>query len=589
MLKKNVVMNSIDSSEETLYSTDELSDSDDMHDLSDSQSPSEESFDNYDNSDNSNISDNSNSDNSNISNNSNNSCKKRKRDDDNGNSTKYNFRKRSKIDYNDDISYRDEPLNNLAKQILNSIHSRSNQSNKITKEHKPLYDEILKEIKDRMITETHILQSHLTFKDKVEMMELLRVMQNIEPDTEEWLHLKIKLYEKIKKATPLTEDDMKIADTLKNINNDELSIEHKILRSKHPDKIKAIIYKKYQEIQYLDKGDESYYKILEWINVALELPTEIINFSNEYNSAIELLLQVNDHMNKNIYGQMRVKERILELTSAIYSNPHSNNRCVGLVGPPGVGKTSFARSLADGMGLPFYQISFGGMIDSAFLKGHNTAYIGSKPGAIVKALVDMGCQNGILFLDELDKIQESLHGKEVASSLLHILDYTQNSEFTDMYIQEIPIDLSKLLIVISINDPSVIDKVLLDRLPLIQLEGYNIDEKIKIGLNYMIPKIHKHLKIEPTEVIINENVMRYIVLKSNVGDPGVRQLERNLYNIFERINILKIINMNKKNNKRQITMSYNIKNFRIPFNLKEKHVDILLNSNDTDKSTTIYT
>ncbi|GAG96707.1 unnamed protein product, partial [marine sediment metagenome] len=187
--------------------------------------------------------------------------------------------------------------------------------------------------------------------------------------------------------------------------------------------------------------------------------------------------------------------------------------------------------------------------------------------------------------------QESVHGKEVASSLLHILDYTQNSEFTDMYMQEIPVDLSKLLIIISINDPKVIDKVLLDRLPLIHLDGYSIDDKVNIGMNYMIPKILKHLTIDSKEVVISEDMMKYIVMKSDVEKPGVRELERNLYNLYERINLLKIINSHKKNNRRQLNMSYNINHFKIPFNVKEKHVDILLdsNKNNSNKSITVYT
>ncbi len=189
--------------------------------------------------------------------------KKRKRDTIKD-TRKYSLRKKRRIDYDEDLSFHEYgPINDLAISIANNINTRRSNTTKVIAEYKPLYEKIQKEIINRTITENSILESTMSFRDKVGMMELLQVLHNAEPDTEEWLHLKIRLYEKIKQANPLTEEDYEIANKLKAINNNELSIEKRILRSPHPKKIKAIIYKKYEEIKYLDKGDESYYKLLE--------------------------------------------------------------------------------------------------------------------------------------------------------------------------------------------------------------------------------------------------------------------------------------------------------------------------------------
>lgn len=529
---------------------------------------------------------------------------------------KYNLRKRKKINYNFDDIIKDDITNDnrikddrikddfdiiipqkkkrkLEKDIGTLLELLVEQSNQkmdeiyngwkkgLTKEQvkklEPEFNRIMEEIKRREINEIDILKSNLTFNEKVEIMEMYKVFKNTPVDTDEWLKQKIRLYERIKKSKLFNNQDLQTLKIIEEINKNNSIIEEKILRSNYSDNIKAIIYRKYNEIKNLNPSDESYYKTMEWINIALSLPTEIIRLDTQFRNGSEFLRNIYNELNKNIYGQYHVKERIIEIMGSIYSNPDSNRHCIVLLGPPGIGKTLIARSLATAIKLPFYQISFGGAKDSAFLHGHSMTYISAKPGALVEALISMKIKNGILFLDELDKIQYTLEGKEVMSTLLHILDYSQNNEFKDHYLYEIPIDISHLFIIIAINDEKSIDSILLDRLPLLKLEEYTIKDKINISMNYIIPKVLKNLNMKSDEIIISPEIVSYIINKSQIKEKGVRQLERNIYSIFERINVLKLLN----NDDNTPFISYKIKDFKIPFILEKQHIDILFNEYNT--------
>jgi ATP-dependent Lon protease len=314
-------------------------------------------------------------------------------------------------------------------------------------------------------------------------------------------------------------------------------------------------------------------KYEEWINKCLSLPTEVIEMTDLYGTCTDMLMNVKGNLDNNLYGQNLVKERVLEVLTAMWTNPNRTRNCMVFLGDPGVGKTALARELATSIGLPFYQISFGGAKDSAILKGHGFTYIGSKPGEIVESLINMGVKNGILYLDELDKIKDSLNGQEVINSLLHILDYTQNVDFKDNYLHGIPIDLSKLIIIISINSIEVINNVLADRLPIVTFENYTVEDKIEIGTNFLIPRVIKNLNLDPNHVKYTRNSVAYIISKSIIKESGVRQLERNISTIFERINVL--IQLHKDKRKKKIKMSYNIPRFKLPLTLNKKAIDYL--------------
>jgi ATP-dependent Lon protease len=238
-----------------------------------------------------------------------------------------------------------------------------------------------------------------------------------------------------------------------------------------------------------------------------------------------------------------------------------------------VGKTQLSICLAEAMGLPFAQISLGGMRDVHVLTGHSPTYIGARPGAIVGSLEKMGYCNGVLFLDEFDKITDTAEGKAIYSTLLHILDYAQNSHFQDMYMPEIPINLSNLLIVIAMNDDTQLDPYLRDRLSIVKINPYTLEERIIIGLEYMIPKICKRLDFNANDIQLSSSTMKHLISKIK-KEEGVRSLERALNTIYERINVIRQLSKTHNTNKK-IKLSYSIPNFKLPLIITNQLIDML--------------
>jgi ATP-dependent Lon protease len=202
-----------------------------------------------------------------------------------------------------------------------------------------------------------------------------------------------------------------------------------------------------------------------------------------------------------------------------------------LVGPPGVGKTSIGRSVADALGREFYRFSLGGMRDEAEIKGHRRTYIGAMPGKFVQALKEVGVANPVIMLDEIDKIGASFQG-DPASALLEVLDPEQNSDFLDHYL-DLRFDLSKVLFVCTANQLDSIPAPLLDRMELIQLSGYIASEKLQIARKYLLPRQIERAGLEKNAVKVDAAAMRAIV-EGYARDAGVRRLEKQLGKIVRK-------------------------------------------------------
>jgi ATP-dependent Lon protease len=180
-------------------------------------------------------------------------------------------------------------------------------------------------------------------------------------------------------------------------------------------------------------------------------------------------------------------DRLMPHTFPGASRPVTNGRILALEGSPGVGKTHLIKTLARCWGLPFHSIAVGGCKDSAFFDGHTRTYEGAIPGRIVHALREVRVMNPLIYMDELDKLSESNHGQEVSAQLLHILDETQNGDFHDKYIGEVPIDLSGVFWVLSINDREKIDPVLRNRLYIVKIPDPEVSDKVETAERIMLP------------------------------------------------------------------------------------------------------
>lgn len=244
------------------------------------------------------------------------------------------------------------------------------------------------------------------------------------------------------------------------------------------------------------------------------------------------LIKIEKKLNDTHYGMKKAKERVIEYIAVKSITDEVSSPIICLVGPSGVGKTTFAESISKALDRNFVKISLGGMSDSAELVGHRRAYIGSNPGKIVTSLIKCGSNNPVFLLDEVDKLKKDYKG-DPASTLLDILDVSQNKRFVDNYIDE-EIDLSKILFILTANDISNIPPALLDRLEIIDLTGYTDNEKLLISENYIIPSALKKHGLKNTIIKFETDAIKKII-NEYTNESGVRELERDINKIIRKV------------------------------------------------------
>ena len=259
--------------------------------------------------------------------------------------------------------------------------------------------------------------------------------------------------------------------------------------------------------------------IRNYLDVCLEMPWNTYTKERVSVDAARKVLE-RDH-----FGLEKVKERILETIAVRQMNPEGKGQIICLVGPPGVGKTSIAISVAKALNRKLARISLGGVRDEADIRGHRKTYIGSMPGRIIEAISRSGSMNPLLLLDEIDKLGNDYRG-DPASALLEVLDSEQNYAFRDHFL-EIPVDLSKVMFITTANTSDTIPRPLLDRMEVIQLSSYTDEEKVQIARRHLLPKQMEEHGLKKGSVRISDDVLR-AVIRDYTRESGVRLLERRL-------------------------------------------------------------
>lgn len=310
-----------------------------------------------------------------------------------------------------------------------------------------------------------------------------------------------------------------IEDELGEYDDDADELESKLAKTKLPKNVRAKLEKEMDKLKKSSPGSADAGLLRSYIEYALELPW--LKSSTE-NKDIHLAKEILD---ADHYGLEKLKERIIEYLAVkmLTNNVQSSILC--LVGPPGVGKTSVAKSIARSMNRNYVRISLGGIKDEADIRGHRKTYIGAMAGRIIEAIREAKTNNPLILLDEIDKIGSDMRG-DPSAALLEVLDGEQNREFRDHFL-EIPFDLSNVVFVTTANTLETVDRPLLDRLEVIELPGYTEEEKVKIAEKYLIPKQMKRHGLKENQLKISKTVLHDII-NYYTCEMGVRSLEKQI-------------------------------------------------------------
>lgn len=313
-------------------------------------------------------------------------------------------------------------------------------------------------------------------------------------------------------------------------------LKEKILKLDTLDENKSVIMKHYNNMKKTDVNSTEYYKNQLFVDCSLNYPWNVfynINDIAKQVGIVKFLNYIKIRLDEEIYGMTSVKNEILNVVCKFISNPSSNRNNIALYGPAGVAKSRFIKVLSEILGIPLKTISLGGIKDSSFFLGHGYVYVESGPGKILQNIIDAKISNPIMYFDELDKVSETDNGKDIYSFLCYLTDPTQNTEFSDHYFYGMKFDLSKIFYVFTFNDINKIDKILLDRLNIIQVPVPSDSDILCILQDHCIPEIVKNIGIK-SKISIENTELKYILTFCKV-DKRVTSGIRQYYRIIEKI------------------------------------------------------
>lgn len=356
-------------------------------------------------------------------------------------------------------------------------------------------------------------------------------------------------------------------------NDSGVNLMLKILTLKLPPDVQAMILAKYNSLQSLDTSSNEYFKLRAWLDKVVSIPFGIckdipVRLEDGTDKCAEFMKGSKKCLDEAVYGQDESKLQIMQFISSKIANPAGRGLCLLLAGPPGIGKTSLIKNgIAKALGWPFQFISLGGDSDASTYTGHQLVYESSHCGKIVNSLIASKSMSTVLMFDEVDKISQTPKGEEVMNLLIHLTDPVQNGEFEDKYLSGVPIDLSKVMFVFSANDINKIDKVLLDRMMVIDLKGYDLKQKTTIAEQYLLPLALKDVNLNE-RIAISKDILTNIIEEYANDEKGVRELKRCIEQVTQKINMLRMYNSPE--------LPFYIKDFSLPFIVKKDHIKLFI-------------
>ena len=371
---------------------------------------------------------------------------------------------------------------------------------------------------------------------------------------------------------------------IKKINKSNIPLRFKILNSEMDIKTKSIAIENIEKLGEMDVSTGEYCKMDKWINGLIKIPfgkfQELeITDKNTNDEKREFLYKTYSTLDKAIYGHKEAKMHILQVIGKWIKNPISQGNVLALQGPMGNGKTTLVKEgIAKAINRPFAFIALGGASDSAFFDGHAYTYEGSHWGRIIDILIESKCMNPIIYFDELDKVSETFKGEEIIHLLTHLTDPSQNTLFQDNYFPGVHIDLSKSLFIFSFNDETKVDRILKDRMYVINTKGFKPEDKVEICNNYILPELLETFMFNKEDITFDKEAIEFIIDVYTEKEEGVRNLKRCLETIISKVNIYNLSQANREDNK--IPMTFKIDDFSIPFKVDKSRVEILLSKKE---------
>lgn len=393
----------------------------------------------------------------------------------------------------------------------------------------------------------------LSFKDENKQLEVLNELDvpkrlekviNFLMQEIEIARVNLELSKKVKESIDKNQKEYYLREQMKAISEelgDDVSefdeIENKIKSGKMPQEVKDKALKELSRVKKLPNSSPDYSVLRNYLDTLLELPWGI---KTKDNNDLEKAKQILDEDHS---GLEKVKERILEYLAVMKLTDKIGGQIICFAGPPGVGKTSIAKSIARALGRKFVKMSVGGVKDESEIRGHRKTYVGAMPGRIIYNMKLAGSMNPVFLIDEIDKMASDYRG-DPTSAMLEVLDPEQNSTFRDNFL-EVPFDLSDVLFIATANNISDIPAPLLDRMEIIELSSYTLNEKFAIAKEHLLPKLIKEHGLNENELEIEDDALKEIISEYTY-EAGVRGLERTLATICRKVAVKVVEHKDKK-------------------------------------------
>lgn len=443
------------------------------------------------------------------------------------------------IVYNEDEIVNDMEVEALIRNVLESFEEYINIGNRVSPEILVSLEEI--ENPDRFV-DTIASNIYLKPEQKQQILEefdiakRLELLYSILLEEIDILKIEKKITLRVKKQMNKVQKEYYLREQLKaiqkelgeeeDISSESQEYREKLKKIKAPKETKAKIQKEIDKFSRISPASPDISVSRNYLDTIFSLP-----WNKETKDKLDIK-KAKEVLDKEHYGMEKVKERILEFLAVRSLSKSLKGSIICLVGPPGVGKTSIAKSIAASLNRKFVRISLGGVRDEAEIRGHRRTYVGAIPGRIINGVKESGTKNPVFLLDEIDKMASDYKG-DISSAMLEVLDPEQNKNFVDHYL-EIPFDLSKILFVTTANSLSTIPGPLLDRMEIIELSGYIEEEKLNIAQKYLLVKQIEENGLKEDFVKIDDETMRDII-SYYTREAGVRTLERTIGKICRKI------------------------------------------------------